>query len=892
MRTEDQLPPRWANRLLKWYCRPKLLEEIEGDLQEEFEYQTRLHGLAYARIDYVRHVIGFMRPFAIRNKTLHQNSPVTMNLILHYFVTAWRNLLRYRAFSAINILGLALGMTCCLFIMLWVRDEVRIDNFSPNISNVYAVYETISVGDQITGSYTTAMRYDKDHVVMGLGDAPESVPEVEAVAFYATGYELPWGHAETLQIGEVSHKRNGSRASTTFLSMRGYPIVAGDPKSALRDWNDIALSRSTCSLFFKTPEEAIGKTIRFENTYDLIVTCVFEDVGPESSLKFDFLLSWEAQVRKVEWSSNFHQAFIQLKPGSDPVQVAKKLTDLQNTRKYYSDPGYKAVVGLQPLSERYLFSTFANGVPQTGPIEYVRIFSGVAVFILLMACINFMNLATARSVKRAKEVGIRKTVGSSRFHLILQFYGEAVLLSALAIAVSMGFVYLLLPSFNSFTGKSIDFPVVSLESWIMIGGLAIASGIISGSYPALFLSALKPASILKGVMRFTSSSVYLRKGLAVFQFALSITLLIATFVITEQTWYVQHWNLGYDKENLLYFRIEGKVNDKYAVFKDKAMKMPGIAMIDRSSEAPHAMGFVVDEDDGLAETNNGQDAIQWEGKTKKALAGFKPSSVGFDFVRLMNLKLVDGRDFSHDVITDSADAFLVNEEAVRQMGMKAPIGKWVSAWAKKGHIIGILKDYNTHSLREPIKPVILDVKEHEYFGVVLVRTEPGKTQEALESLTKVYKEINPNFPFQYEFVDVEYGNMYRNEQVMASLSNAFAFVGIAISCLGLLGLVMFSAEQRVREIGIRKVLGASVFSIVTLLSSDFLKLIAIAFLFAVPIGGYFMNQWLQGFAFKIDLSWWIFAASGIGATLIALLTISMQAFQSAAANPVKSLKAD
>jgi hypothetical protein len=336
--------------------------------------------------------------------------------------------------------------------------------------------------------------------------------------------------------------------------------------------------------------------------------------------------------------------------------------------------------------------------------------------------------------------------------------------------------------------------------------------------------------------------------------------------------------LGYDRENLIYIRVEGDLNAKYAVFKEKALKMPGIAMVDRSSEAPHSMGFTAD-------------AMNWEGKLPDQHIGFKPTSVGFDFIKLMNLKIVEGRDFSQARLTDTA-AFMVNETAVKHMGIKDPIGKWISAWQKKGHIIAILKDYHTNSLHLPMQPLIVDVKENLDFGVVIARTEPGKTKEALESLAKVYAEVNPNYPFAYQFVDQEYQKLYRNEQVMTTLTNAFAIVAILISCLGLLGLAMFAAQQRVKEIGIRKVLGATVVNIINLLSQDFLKLVFVSFIIGAPIAWYFTHQWLQTFAFQIDLSWWIFAVAGLSALLVALLTISVQAIQSAVANPVESLKVE
>ncbi len=887
-------PPRWAARLLQSYCAPHLLEEVQGDLQEEFDYQVKRIGRRRARMDYIRHVFGFLKPFALKRKSSNNSTSfLNMNMLQHYCIVALRNMVRHKSFSAINIIGLTLGMTCCLFIFLWVRDEQQVDEFLVNGRNLYCVYERHNSNGQISGNYGSPVRVVANRGEMVLRDVKDVIPEVHLASFYATAYELPWGHPETFQVGDKIYKLKGSRAGEDFFKMFSYPIIAGDALTALKDISSIAISRKMADLFFDNPRSAIGKSIRYENKRDFVVTAVFENVAPASSLQFDYLMSWEAQMNGLEWASNEARLFLQLRENSDPGNVEVSLNKLQQQRMD-KNAGYTSEAGLQPFGDQYLHSNFINGKPQGGRIEYVRIFSGAALFVLIMACINFMNLATARSVKRAKEVGVRKVVGSSRFHLIGQFFGESILFSLLALIVSLALLHLLLPAFNDLTGKQINSPITNPSTWLALTGIMVFTGLVAGSYPALFLSSLKPVRILKGVVRFTASAIWLRKGLAIFQFALSIILLIATIVISRQTNFVQQTNLGYDRENLLYIQIEGELMkyDKYTSFKEKASTMPGVAMVDRSTETPHAMEFQVDVDDGNAETRTGDDAINWEGKEKDASVGFRVASVGFDFNKIMKLKIVEGRDYSRTHATDSADAFMVNEEAVKQMALKEPIGKWVSAWNKKGHIIAVLKDYHTNSLHKPITPLILDVKEYEYFGVIIVRTEPGKTKEALAGLETVYKEINPNYPFAFQFVDVEYDKLYRNEQVMTKLSNAFALVAIAISCLGLLGLVMFSAEQRIKEIGVRKVLGATVTNIVSLLSKDFLALVVVSFVIAAPVAGYFMNEWLQGFAFKIALSWWIFAVAGGGALLIALLTISVQAIQSAIANPVKSLRAE
>jgi ABC-type antimicrobial peptide transport system permease subunit len=802
-------------------------------------------------------------------------------MLKNYFRIAWRSISRNKVLAFINVIGLSLGMACCLFIFLWVKDEKSIDNFHAKSKSLYTVYLTISSGNNINHTYTTPVSFDNSKISFAFEGIEKSIPEIKREAFYATGYELPWGHPETFRVGEKITKLEGSRAGKDFFKMFSYPLIAGNPETALKDLTSIAISRKMAGIFFGTPENAMGKSLRFENTQDFIVTGVFEDVTNQSSLKFDYLLNWDVQKGTVAWASPDYQTFIEVADNADVKNTEAKINRYLQSR-LPANPGVTTTAGLQRFGDKYLHNIFVNGKPESGRIEYVHIFSGVAIFILIIACINFMNLATARSVKRAKEIGLRKVVGSSRLQLIGQFFSEAVLFAFFAMLMSGLLVFLLLPSFNAFTNKQISVPVRDISFWTNLIALTLITALIAGSYPAIYLSSLQPVRIFKGKIRFTQGSVNFRKGLTVFQFTLSIILIICTIVISEQTSYVQNTHLGYNKENMIYLRIEGELSkmNKYLLFKERASNLPGVVMVDRSTEAPHAMNF------------EEADAINWQGKEKNVSVGFKPASVGFDFVKIMNLQIAEGRDFSRLNPTDSSDGFLVNEEAVKEMHMKDPIGKWVSAWSKKGHIIGVLKDYHTQSLREPIKPVMLDVKEYEYFGVIIIRYQPGKAREALAGLAKVYKEINPDYAFASQFVDEEYKKLYVSEQVISKLSVLFAVIAILISCLGLLGLAMFSAEQRVKEIGVRKVLGASLANICLLFSKDFLKLIMISFLIAAPIGWYSMNHWLLDFTYKISISWWIFLIAGLSALLISMLTISFQAVRAANVNPVKSLRSE
>lgn len=803
-------------------------------------------------------------------------------MIRNFFKIGWRNIVRHKSHTAINVIGLALGMTCCLFIFLWVQDEQRVDNFHANGKNLYTVYKTVTANGQTGSSYETPSQFVNNQNQFLLEDIKNAIPEVKNMAFYTSGYELPWGHLETLQAGEKKMKLEGSRAGEDFFKMFSYKLAAGNPQTVLKDMKGIAISRRLAESFFGSPEKAMGQNLRFENKLNFLVTGVFENIPAKSSLQFDFLLNWEAQKKLVDLASTDIRTYLELSATADPEKTAAKINSYLQSR-LAKVPGVTTTTGLQRFGDQYLHNIFVNGKPTAGRIEYVKIFNEVAIFILIIACINFMNLATARSVKRAKEVGVRKVAGSTRAYLIAQFFGESLLFSFLAMLLSVALLYLLLPAFNNFTGKQFDFPASQVSFWASLTGLMLLTGLIAGSYPALYLSSLKPVSVLKGVVRFTQGAVWFRKGLTVFQFVLSIILLIATIVITRQTNYVQNAHLGYDRENLIYVRVEGNLTDrnKYLLFKEQALKMPGIAMVDRSSEAPHAMDFVVT-----------WDAIKWQGKEKNAVVNIKPASVGFDFVKLMKLQVVQGRDFSPAMATDSTDAFLVNEAAVKQMGMKNPIGQWVSAWDKKGHIIGVLKDYHTQSLHQAILPVLIDVKENQNFGVFLIRTKAGQTKQALQSLETLYKEANPNYPFSYQFVDEEYKKLYSSELIISKLSIIFAAVAIIISCLGLLGLVMFSAEQRVKELGVRKVLGASVNQLVALFAKDFLKLILIAFLIASPLAWLAMHKWMESFAYKTAISWWIFAAAGSLSVVIAFIIMSYEAFKAALTNPVKSLRSE
>ncbi|MFZ1799193.1 MAG: ABC transporter permease [Chitinophagaceae bacterium] len=789
----------------------------------------------------------------------------------NYFKTAWRNIIRNKAFSIINILGLALGLTCSLLIFLWVRDEQSVDAFHKNGKQLYQVYERSKYDGKIDAGYTT----------QGLlaQELKKKIPEIQYAS--AFDYAAAPGTQNTFEAGNKIKKMTGMFAGADFFNMFSFHLLQGSVKKALSEPSGIAISRQMADNFFGSPEKAIGKTIQFENKESLNVTAIFENIPANSSLQFDFLRSWTDYIKQNSWVNNWGstapQTFVQLRKDANSSKVEAKIKDFIYNYQTKTK-GLLTELALQPFTQRYLYSNFKNGYIDSGRIEYVRLFSIIAIFILLIACINFMNLATARSSKRAKEVGIRKVVGAMRLSLIVQFIGEAILFTFMSVIIALVLTSLLLPAFNNLTGKHLVLPIHQPFFYAIIAGLLLLTGLVAGSYPAFFLSSLNPVRVLKGKLQFSWASAFFRKGLVVFQFALSIILIIGTIVIYKQMKYVQNKNLGYNRENLLYIPIEGNLINKYDVFKQVAKSNTAILNISKMRNAP-------------TDIEHHTNSISWPGKSPDLNVSFADGVVGYDFAKTMDLKLAEGRDFSK-AFNDSMH-FILNEAAVKKIGFSGDaIGKEVTWGNRPGTVIGVIKDFHFNSLHTSIEPLIIRLDENWSWGTILVRIKAGETKQALTDLEKICKNLNPEFPFTYQFSDLQYARLYKSEQIVSRLSNYFAFLAIFISCLGLFGLAMFTAEQRNKEIGIRKVLGASPKNIVTLLSSNFLNPVFISLVIAFPVAWLAAQKWLHGFAYRIHISWWIFLVAGITAILIALLTVSFQAIKAAIANPVKSLRSE
>ena len=800
--------------------------------------------------------------------------------------TAWRSLHHNRIFSLLNILGLALGLACSLLIFLWVRDERNMNAFHTNKADLYSVYERVFSENKVEGAYWTPGPL--------AAELKRRLPEIR----YASAFDPD--QSATFEVGDKIITMTGAAADSDFFKMFSYPVLEGTAAAALDAPDKIAISKKMADNFFGSPAAAINKTIRYDNARVFRIAVVYEDPGTNSSDRFDYVVNWPFHLDAVDWEKEWiyrsPRTYIQLNPGVNPTTVDAKVLHFMDSYLTTSreGAGFHIELGLQKFEEMYLRSNFRNGYPAGGRIEYVRLFTIVAIFILLIACINFMNLSTARSVKRAKEVGIRKTIGATRISLIVQFIGEALLMVLLAAVLALLLIACILPVFNTITGKQITLPLAHPAFWVVVAALILVTGFTAGSYPALFLSSLRPVKVLKGTpgfrprpsvlklgrwsLKFSPTAFWLRKGLVIFQFTLSILLIIGTMVISRQVNYLQTVNLGFDRDNLIYTPVQGDLAQKYPAFKAELTGMPGIRAVTRTDQPPQQTGAHAYD-------------MTWEGKDPSTRTVVIHTTVGYGWLKMLNLQLLQGRDFSPEFPTDT-NAYIINEAALKLIGYKDPIGRPLSIFDQHYKIIGVVKDFHFKSLHDPIEPLLINLNQQIHWGFIMVKAQPGQTREAIASMQKIHRQLEPKFPFTYSFSDQEYQRLYNNEQLIGRLADGFAILAVFISCLGLLGLAMFTSEQRTKEIGIRKVLGASELNIFGMLSKDFLELVGIALVIASPLAWLLMDNWLREYAYRTNIAWWIFAAAGAGAVGIALLTISFQAVKSALANPVASLRSE
>ena len=794
-------------------------------------------------------------------------------MIKNYLLTAWRNLVKSKAFSLINISGLTIGITVCMMIFLFIKHEFSADRFLANGDRIYRVMRQFrsegknSDVSYLSGPYAPALMND-------FGGQLEKIVRVN-----------PTDNLVTIGT-QAYHEKKVIDTDPNFFDFFSYPLVKGDKATVLKDPGSVVLSESIAKKYFGGTEAAMGKTILMDKNLPLKVSGVMKDIPSESHLDFDMVVPLEnyrdAGIMKV-WINNGLFTYLQLKPNVNPEQVQKELPAFvekylgEDQRKY----GFKFSLSIVPLKDVYFLNAAFDGVNvRHGDRKVVFIFISIAALILLIACINFMNLSTIRAAERSKEVGLRKVLGALRQNLIWQFIGESILITLISSILSVGLVALAMPWYENILGYKLPLSENVKTIAIFLAGIILVVGFLAGSYPAFFLSSFSPIQALKGKLRLGKGGASFRQALVVVQFSITVFLLIGTISITRQMRFVQHQQLGYDKEQTVIVPIDN--NDIYEHryrFKKELERTPGIASVSLMSGEPG--GFF---DSHMFDV---------EGRNERWIAHTEFSD--FEFAKTLGLKVVAGRDFSPEFPTDSGKSVMINETAAKRLGWtpEQAIGKWIQNTVRdsaRRQIVGVVKDFNFQSLKENLEPLVISTAIDQ--RQVLIKVRPGNIAGTLSAIGKTYASAAPVYPFTYTFLDQQFGDMYRKDLRQQAIITVFAGLAILVACLGLLGLASFTATKRFREIGVRKVLGSSVQGIVVLLSRDLLKPVAISLCIAVPAGYYAMSKWMESFAYRSPLSWWIFALAAAITFSIALATICLRSVGAAMASPIKSLRTE
>ncbi len=786
----------------------------------------------------------------------------------NYLITAIRSLFRQKGFSLINILGLAIGLACALLILLWVQDELSFDKFHEHAERLYRVEE-----DQ----YYSGEVY---HVnVTPYPSAPvwkEEIPEIEE----ACRYQWPSGMLFT--YGENAFYEGGCVAvDSTFFDLFTYDFLHGNKANALTEPYSAVLTEETAEKYFGD-ENPIGKSLSVNNQFEFRVTAVIKSIPKNSINQFDILVPYD-YLKEIgqyndHWGSNSIRTYIKLYENAVLDSVDSKLTAVVKQHNEETTTDFMAA----PFTRIHLHQYWGYG-HDPGAIVFVYIFSAIAIFVLLIACINFMNLSTARSATRAREIGLRKVSGAGRRSVIIQFFGESVLLAFISLIFALIIVSSILEVFNKVSGKELDFNSLLTPQFIIAMILVtLLAGLISGIYPALYLSAFRPIKVLKGDLSTGMKSGWFRKVLVVVQFTLSVFLIIGTVIIYRQLNYMKSKDLGYDRENMFYFQMRGEIMDNYQTIKDEFLRDPQVLTVSASNHQPHMIG-----------SNSG--GGDWDGKDPEQSVLIGTHIVDYDYIETVKIELKDGRSFSKDfpadLAADSTANFMINEVLEKIMDKENAVGERFSFWGMEGRIIGVMKDFHYHSVRMKIEPVVFLLAPADWFSWIVVRVAPGDLTKTMGDLEKTWNEIMPGYPFDYNFVDESIDQMYRTEERLGNLLKYFTILAIIIACLGLFGLASFTAEQRTQEIGIRKVMGARVMTVMMLLSKEFSILVIISCLIAIPASLFVMEKvFLQNFEYRTDMAWWIFLVASLAALLIAILTVSYQAARAALTNPADALR--
>ncbi|OQP54685.1 ABC transporter permease [Niastella yeongjuensis] len=791
----------------------------------------------------------------------------------NYLVVAWRNLVKGRMHSAINILGLCIGMSVALLIGLWLHDELSFDKNFKHYDRIATVIQNLTNNGEtqtwnnvpypLANELRTSYGSDFKHIVMSVNI-----------------------NQHLLTIGDKKIKQRGGFFEKEMPEMFSLNMLKGS-RSALNDPNAVLISASAAKAFFGN-EDPLNKIIKIDQKPVVSVAGVYEDFPQNSTFAdLNFISSWDFwynannKLKDMEdpWRPNFTTLYVQLNEQASVEAVNARIRDAKMKKLNPELQKKKPVLFLMPMSKWHLYSEFKNGVNTGGAIQYVWLFGIIGGFVLLLACINFMNLSTAQSEKRAKEVGVRKTMGSPRKQLMFQFFCESLITVAIALLISLTIVLLTLPFFNTITEKQIKIPWFNVYFWAVCLVFLFITAIIAGSYPALYLSSFKPVKVLKGTFRTGRFATIPRKALVVVQFSISVTLIIATIAVYKQIQFAKNRPVGYTRSNLINIPTTGSgIHDHFNAVKEELLQTGVVESVVESASPTTGI-------------NNTTSGFSWPGKDPNLSIDFGVITASFEYGKTVGWNIKAGRDFSKEFLTDTSGVIL-NEAAVRFMNLKDPIGKQVTWWGQPLRVIGVVENMVIESPYSEVKPIIYTYLNYPG-DMNIVKLNPAvSAKDALSKLEPLYKKLNPDQPFEYSFIDADYAKKFNDEERIGKLAGIFAGLAILISCLGLFGLTSFVAEQRKKEVGVRKVLGATVFTLWNLLSKEFLVLVVISFLVSLPVSWYFTHNWLQNFSYRTTLSWWVFVAAGTGALLITLVTVSFQTIKAAIANPVKSLRTE
>ncbi|MEP6846231.1 MAG: ABC transporter permease [Panacibacter sp.] len=784
----------------------------------------------------------------------------------NFFKIAYRNLIRNKGFSVINIAGLAVGMASAMLILLWIQSEVTYDQFHEKKDRIYEAWNRAEFSGKLQCWNTTpkvlARTLERD------------LPEVEQAV------RVDWKNNHLFSVGDKRLTVGGNMVDSNFLQVFSFPLLKGNAAGALKDMHSIVLTEKLARKIYGD-EDPMGKLIKIDNKESFTVTGIVKDLPLNTRFDFEYLLPWSYKRFLGDddeyWGNNSTRTYVLLKPHASDVSANTKMKVLKP--KYNKDEP-KWEMFIYPMSKWRLYSSFTNGVEDGGGrIEFARLFGIIAAFILLIACINFMNLSTARSEKRAKEVGIRKVVGATKGGLIGQFIGESILISFLASILAVLLVQLSLPAFNSLTDKQLFIEYGNVYFWLFALGFIIFTGVLAGSYPAFFLSSFKPVKVLKGTFKKANALVTPRKVLVILQFTFAIILIICTIIVKQQIDYARDRETGYNRDNLIYHLFTGDIEKNYPLIKNELLNSGAATSVTKTS-APLTQSW----SDGWGQ--------EWEGKDPNDKTDFYRYNEDEGLGTTAGLTFIQGRDFDLKQFPADSTGVILNESSLKIMKFKDPISKIIKDNGTEWHVVGVIKDFILTSPYEPTRPMLIYGAKSWFQTILIKLNSNNSTTDNLKKSEAIFKKYNPEYPFEYKFVDKEYAQKFEDEQRQGTLAALFAGLTIFISCLGLFGLATYMAENRIKEIGVRKVLGASVAGIATLLSRDFLKLVIVSFIIAAPVAWWAMSAWLQNYTYRVNISWWVFVMAATLSIVIAIITVSFQAIKAAVANPVRSLRSE